>query len=675
MAVDSERENDSCKIYNSRILYNYTKLFREKYPHVNIPDLLDFAGIEQADLEDPLEWFTQEQHNRFFERMSTYFDNPYEIAREAGRFVYSDKVLGLFKQFSLKLLGVGVAYKNIAKYGSALSRSSTFSSREIASNKYEVTVKLNDSIVESPHQEYNRLGIMEAAPLMFSDKMAKVESIIEGNIRKYIITWAPLKSEVINKYKSIFLIGSPALILLLGLLGNPGIALHSIYAAIFIYLLLEVFHGRFKYKELDKLHQSHEVSVDKIIQTYIEDYEQVNILNRIGRIILRYVANDNYLSDIAKTLKELKYDKVAFFISNFSNDHIVCKLNQGYKDDIRGLELDAKAIEPHNKSLLEPQLIEAAGSPIKGLPIDLNQYFDLTDYPLIFVPIVYDIAALGFFFTSPEKSIQPIKKKKINFLTGVASQIALGIHKQQAFDEIAESDRIKTEFIATASHELKTPIQAMMLGLDELELSRDIDLNLPPLKKVTSKLADEINNLLSLHRIESKRYSLAVKKFRPIKIFEYLEPDMQNSALVFAHAFKSEGFETDGPAILGDIDKLARAFMNLFNNSCKYTPKGGKIIFKYELGHNEHRLSIIDNGLGIAKGHQNKVFIKFYQISNSLNDSVGGIGLGLSIVKEIINLHNGDITILSPLPSNQYDIQLDSIRLGTCMTIHLPLSE
>ncbi len=225
-----------------------------------------------------------------------------------------------------------------------------------------------------------------------------------------------------------------------------------------------------------------------------------------GRIILRYVANDNYLSDIAKALKELKYDKVAFFISDFSNGHIVCKLNQGYKDTIRGLELDAETIEQHIKSLREPQFIDTAGSSVKGLPIDFNQYFDPADYSLVFMPIVYDIAVLGFFFISPEKSIQPIKKKNINFLTGVPNQIALGIHKQQAFDEIAESDRIKTEFIATASHDLKTPIQAMMLGLDELELSRDIDLNLPPLKKVTSKLADEINNLLSLHRIESKLF-------------------------------------------------------------------------------------------------------------------------------------------------------------------------
>ena len=72
------------KIYNSRILYYYIKLFKEKYTHVDIADLLDYAGIDPHAVEDHLTWFSQNQHNKFFEKMRDYFSNPYDIAREAG---------------------------------------------------------------------------------------------------------------------------------------------------------------------------------------------------------------------------------------------------------------------------------------------------------------------------------------------------------------------------------------------------------------------------------------------------------------------------------------------------------------------------------------------------------------------------------------------------------------
>lgn len=661
------------KLYNSRIFVYYVKLFREKYKHVNVEDILEYAKIDAMAIDDPFEWFTQEQVNRFYERLSAYFDNPEEIAREAGQYVYSDKILGLFKQFSLKLLGVGYVYKNISKYANALTRSSVYSSREISSNKYEITVQLRDNVVESPHQEHNRLGILEAAPLMFSDKMASVESSRVGNTIRYIITWPAPKSEIINKYKVFAVVVSAITILLAWLYGSPYIVFICFLLAIIACLATALAKEKVHYKELHKFHQSHELSAEQIIQTYIEDYEHVKTLNRIGRIILHHGSGTNYLTEIASTLYELKYRKAAFFISDFSKDHIVCKHNDGFDDKIECLNIDSKELLAIDSILRATIFVDRPEIFYSKFGISSSPYFSDDDFPLLFVPIVYDITPLGYFFVSPDNSLLPFGKKKTHFLDGIASQIALGIHNQQAFFAIAESDRIKTEFISTASHELKTPLQTMMGAISEIESTGNTDDNLPILKTVVSNMADRTKSLLSLHLIESKKYKIDLNLVTVNDILAKIKDEMLSSSKVYSHKVIFDGFSDHALKVMCDINRISTAIMNLFNNSCKYTPPPGVIIFKYEHNNKEHKFSIIDNGVGIEKKDQDKVFIKFYQVPNDSIDSFGGFGLGLSIVKEIANLHNGDIIITSPVPPCQNNIVVDGKRPGTCITINLPI--
>lgn len=665
------------KIYNSRIFVYYIKLFREKYTHVNISDILEYAGIDPLAVDDPLEWFSQDQADKFLERMTAYFDDPAAIAREAGRHVYSDKILGLFKQFSLKLLGTGYVFEKISKYASALTKSSVYCSRKIAPNKYEVRVKFKESVVESPLQEHNRLGILEAAPLMYSDKMATVESKKEGNDIVYTITWGATNSEKINKLLPYFLFISASIILLTGRFLNIATAINATYISIFLYLVLIWAKEHFRSKEIEKSLQSHEQMSEQIIDNYIEDYEQVKTLNRIGRIILRHGSDSDYLADIASTLEELKYKKIAFYTLDFKQNNIILKYNDGYKRDIKTLQLDLKAIKspsPHN-SLDKPKFFESPDSFKSAMGLsDIGQYFNKSDYPLILIPIIYDIAVLGYFFLTPEKSILPIGKKKYDFLTGIANHIALAIHKNHAFHTVAESDRIKTKFISTASHELRTPLQTMMGAISEMEQTRDMSTALPLLRTVVSNMSDRVSDLLDLHRIESKKYVLDIQELRPVDVLEKIRDEMVSIANVYKHETIFEDFDINGPPVRCDIKRFITALINLFNNSCKYTPQGGKIIFKYAHDRYAHKFSVIDNGVGIVKKDHEKVFMKFYRASNGKGSSVGGIGLGLSIAKELVDLHGGDISILSPLPPKQYDIKLDNDRLGTCMTIHLPIS-
>ncbi|MFZ1983055.1 MAG: HAMP domain-containing sensor histidine kinase [Desulfatitalea sp.] len=657
---------DAEKLYNSRILSYYIKLFRDKYPHVDIPDLLSFAKIDQTAVDDPFEWFSQEQIDKFFERCFKYFNNPYEIAREAGRYIYSDKGLGLWKKFTLKLLGIGNAYKNIGWYASAITRSCSFSSRELASNKYEIKVTFRAK--ESPHQAYNRLGIIEAAPLMYSDKMAKVEFSTQGDTITYIVTWDAAKSELVEKFTLRFLFLAPPCVLAVLLAVSATAALYTAVLFAFVYLSLVAVKLRLRFLELTRLYENYEQSAETIIQSYIEDYEHVNILNRIARLVLRSNSAENFLPAISNTLSDLKYNKISFFISDFDNEFITQNFNDGYSQPLSWFKLPVEAFEKLKPLLSTPKVIADYQEFENKLPIGLSKGFADTDFPMVFVPIITDVASLGFFIVSPDASLLPIAKKKLDFLVGVASHVAQGINKQQAFHNIAESDRQKSNFITTVSHELKTPIQVMMMGLSELEQTGNVGENILTLKSVASKMKEYVDNLLSLQRIENKAYNLDLHTFSPKDIYEALKSEIHDTAKAFSHQVRFVGFSTDRPEIFGDLKRLSIVLVNLVNNACKFTPKSGEIVVLLSSDTTEHRISVVDNGIGIIKKDMDKIFIKFYQGSGA----VGGFGLGLTISKEIVALHNGYITVLSPLTTNEHGLELNHIRLGTSITVHLP---
>ncbi|MBV7508113.1 cell wall metabolism sensor histidine kinase WalK [Bacillus sp. sid0103] len=114
------------------------------------------------------------------------------------------------------------------------------------------------------------------------------------------------------------------------------------------------------------------------------------------------------------------------------------------------------------------------------------------------------------------------------------------------------------------------------------------------------------------------------------------------------HEISLENFISN-PIILGDKEKLEQVFTNLINNAIKYSPEGGEI--KVEVSQsqsgNEIHVAIIDTGLGIPGDAIDKLFTKFYRVDNSDRRKIGGTGLGLVIVQEIVKAHNGQVTVQS----------------------------
>lgn len=229
-------------------------------------------------------------------------------------------------------------------------------------------------------------------------------------------------------------------------------------------------------------------------------------------------------------------------------------------------------------------------------------------------------------------------------------------------------EQIKTEFISTAAHELTTPLTSI-LGYSELLLDRELEGNFSVDQKRdfmeeilgrSESLSRIVDDLLNISRIEAGRSI-------PLEIVPTaVEPLLEKIVGQFQLANKQHRFELKQGAapsqVLIDPEKIRQVLENLLSNAVKYSPDSGTIAIEslYEQG--RYRLQITDQGIGMTKEEQARVFDKFYRADSS-NTAVSGLGLGMCIVQQIVEGHRGEISVTSKLGE------------GTTVTLFLPLTD
>jgi signal transduction histidine kinase len=228
-----------------------------------------------------------------------------------------------------------------------------------------------------------------------------------------------------------------------------------------------------------------------------------------------------------------------------------------------------------------------------------------------------------------------------------------------------EVDRMKSEFLTTAAHELRTPMVSVF-GFTELLLTRPVPEQqrrdmLQTIHRQASLLINLVNELLDLARIEA-RQDQALNR-RPCAVRELLTSAVSAMAggASKRHEMVIEEPLHDGQ-VMGDPDKLLRALNNVLSNAQKYSPAGGVIRLGTQQDSPGQRMAIWvqDEGIGMTPEQTARIFERFYRADPSGN--IPGTGLGMSLVKEIVDLHQGDI-----------EVQSTPLR-GTRVTLYLPLA-
>jgi len=222
----------------------------------------------------------------------------------------------------------------------------------------------------------------------------------------------------------------------------------------------------------------------------------------------------------------------------------------------------------------------------------------------------------------------------------------------QDVTELAELDRMKSEFVNTVSHELRTPLTSIM-GYLSLIMHEQVGPIQPQQKEFlevvlrnTSRLANLINDVLDIQRIESGRNPLQRKPVSLPRIIQQAADTFRMAAEQKGLSFKVTLPKDDIAPVSGDPERLMQIVSNLLSNAVKYTPEGSVKVSVAGTA-DSVRLIVEDTGVGISAAEQQRVFEKFYRGENKYAREAGGTGLGLCIVKELVEEHGGKIKLES----------------------------
>ncbi len=218
--------------------------------------------------------------------------------------------------------------------------------------------------------------------------------------------------------------------------------------------------------------------------------------------------------------------------------------------------------------------------------------------------------------------------------------------------KLIELDKLKSRFFANVSHEMRTPLTLLISPLENLiqRFENSADLNarelLDTMRNNSMRLLKLINDLLDLVRVESGRMDI---KSDPLNVGDFFKG--LSSAIRQVAADKNIRVETRVDETLGtlltDRDKLEKILLNLLFNALKFTPSGGKIEFLAEKKGQEVLFTVSDTGIGIAEKSLPFVFDRFWQADNSSRRKYQGVGIGLSLVKELSEMMGGGVNVKS----------------------------
>lgn len=238
----------------------------------------------------------------------------------------------------------------------------------------------------------------------------------------------------------------------------------------------------------------------------------------------------------------------------------------------------------------------------------------------------------------------------------------------QDVTQYKELDKLKSDFMAAVSHEFRTPLTSINMGVDLLRqqllgpLTKAQEDLLNSAKQDCDRLTKLIRELLQLSKLESGKIELREDVVDLAKVVESalqpLQLPFQEKGVTLKLTMRSQL-----PPLIGDEQQYSWVISNLVNNALKYTNEGGTVEIRAAQDGENILLQVKDTGKGIPKEYLNKIFDKFVQVKQSLNATPGSVGLGLAIAKEIVEMYGGKIWVES------------EVGKGTTFSFKLPASQ
>lgn len=241
------------------------------------------------------------------------------------------------------------------------------------------------------------------------------------------------------------------------------------------------------------------------------------------------------------------------------------------------------------------------------------------------------------------------------------SEVVLSVHNWTVIHRLAN---MQQDFVANVSHELRTPLTSIRMAAESLQMGAMANEKMRTkfasnIQREAERLTRLVNELLVVANLHG-RPTLHLSTFTLLdlahEVITTLEPHADVNHVVLQLLVGGEL-----PKVKWDRDRIQQVLINLVDNAIKFTPASGKVTLDIESSNNKVEIQVNDTGIGIPEIDRPRIFDRFYRVDKSRSRVTGGVGLGLSIVKDIIVAHLGAIEVSS------------EINIGTTFIIRLPL--
>jgi signal transduction histidine kinase/DNA-binding response OmpR family regulator len=323
----------------------------------------------------------------------------------------------------------------------------------------------------------------------------------------------------------------------------------------------------------------------------------------------------------------------------------------------RDADTERRAIAIHRQ---DPPTTDPAG-PVADASASLERQLGLSsrlDAPLVAHGVKLGVmrfsSARGRAFGEGDKAMA----------TDIAQRAAVALDNALLYREAQQANRAKDEFLATVSHELRTPLTGILLWTTRLLGTRDpacLDRGIAAINKCGLLQAKLIDDILDVSRIVTGKFEL------PHKLVD-LKAVAKAAIQVISPTAESKGVSLDvriastDAMVLGDAERLQQVFWNLLSNAVKFTPPGGHVRASIGIVEGCIEVAIADDGQGIEPAFLPYVFDRFRQADNTMSRQHGGLGLGLAIVRHLVEMHGGTVRAES-----------DGLACGARLVIRLPI--
>ena len=486
---------DGQSLYSSKIISTYLMLIRSKYGYIDVPGLLDSAGMQPYEVEDGGHWFTQDQVDRFHDQLEKITGNR-NIAREAGRFSASPGGLGLLSRYVLGLAGPAGAFEIIGNLAANLTRSTRYEYRKLGATEIELTVTPDEGVEEKPYQCENRMGYFEAIVSGFNYRMPRIEHteclFRGGKACRYSISWRGSSAAILKLIRNLF--GFSAILALAALAAFVSFHafLDGLGATAIILLALSVASEYLEKRELSGAINNLRSTSESFLENADRNYNQALMINEIGHAISGHNRTDDMLSRVLGVLrKRLDYDRGLILLATEDRLRLEIRAGFGYSSDLDGEVKQASFSldKPESRGIfvlcfrgMRPYLVNDAGKLEGELTAHSLEFLrKIGSKSFICCPILFEDECLGVLAVDNLRGKRALLESDLNLIMGIAPEIGISVHsallmeeRERQFQSVIRTlaASIDARYNLTAGHSEHVTEYAMAICA-ELSLSRE----------------------------------------------------------------------------------------------------------------------------------------------------------------------------------------------------------